>query len=154
MTHQIASLNLIPYLLRPNQSCPQENANVHPWSHQRTSPLQSNLEVATSQMRTSAERRRSHPRIPPFIVLHIPRARVTSHSILPPHNKFLIFSRCQSFVLFASYHDHRSHPCGAGLILRVCLIASFHSLLIPLALQLPAIHNHLPNYRPTLFALS
>jgi hypothetical protein len=61
-------------------------------------------------MRTLAKRRHSRPQIPPSMLLHIQRAPVTSHLTLPPHNKFLIFSRCQSLVLFASYHDHRSHP--------------------------------------------
>jgi hypothetical protein len=105
-THQMASLNLI----RPNQSHPQGNENVHPWLPQRISPLQSNLEMATSQMRTLAKRRRSRPRILPSTLLHIPRALVTSHLTLRPHNKFLIFSRCQSIVIFASCHNHRSHP--------------------------------------------
>lgn len=149
----MASLNFILYLLRSNQSHPQGNANVHPWHPQRISPLQSNLEMATSQKRTLAKRRCSRPRILPSILLYI-LALVTSHLTLPPHNKFLIFLRCQFLVLFASYHDFRSHPCGAGLILRVFLTASFHSLLIPPVLQLPAIYNHPPNHKATLSALS
>lgn len=153
MTHRMASLNLIPYLLRPSQSHPRGNANVHPWLPQRISPLQNNLEMATSQIRTSAKRRR-RPRILPFKLLHIPRALATSHLTHPQHNKFLIFLRCQSLYLFALYHDHHSHPYGAGSILRVFLIVSFRSLLIPLALQLPAIHNHPPNHKATLSALS
>jgi hypothetical protein len=142
---------LIPYPLRPNQSHPQGNANALPWFPQRTSLLQSSLEMATSQMRTMAKSRRSRPRILQSILLYIPRAPATTHLTLPPRNKFLIFSRCQSLIL---YHEHRSYPCGAGLTHRVCLIASFPSPLIPPALQLPLAHNRPPNHKVTLSALS
>jgi len=143
--------HLIPYPLRPNQSHLQGNANVHPWFHKRVSQLQSNLEMATSQIRTLVKSRSSRPRILQSRLLHIPRAPVTTHLTLPPHSKFLIFSRCQSLVL---YHEHRSYSCGVGLTPRVFLIASFPSPLIPLVLQLPSTHNHPPNHRATLSALS
>jgi hypothetical protein len=146
-THQMALLNLIPYPLRPNHpSHRQGNANVHPWLPQRISLLQSNLEMAMSQKRALAKRRCRRLRI----LQNVPRVLVTSHLTLPPHNKFLIFLRCLSRFLFASY---RSHPCGAGLILRVFLIGSFRSLLIPPALQLPLTHNHPSNHRATLSVL-
>lgn len=147
-THQMVTLlNLIPYPLRPNhRSHPQGNANAHPWLPQRISLLQSNLEMAMTQKRTLAKRRCRRLRI----LQNVPRVLVTSHLTLPPHNKFLIFLRCLSRFLFTSY---RSHPCGAGLILRVFLIGSFRSLLIPPALQLPLTHDHPSNHRVTLSVL-
>lgn len=145
---QMALLHLIPHPLRPNQSHPQGNANVHPWFPQRFNLLQSSLEMATSRIRTSAKSRRSRPQI---LQSKLPRAPVTTHLTLPPRNKFLIFSKCQSLVL---YHERRSYPCGAGLTPRVFLIASFPYPLIPPALQLPLTHNRPPNHKVTLSAPS
>lgn len=121
---------LILYPLRLNQSHPQRNENVHPWFPQRISPLQSSPEMATSQICTLTKSRCNRPRILQTIPLYILRAPATTHLTLPPHNKFLIFSRCQSLV---PYYEHRSYPCGVGLTHRVFLIAYFLSPLIPLA---------------------
>ena len=148
---QMVLFPLIPYPLRPNQSHPQRNANVHLWFPQRISLLQSSPEMATSQIRTLTKSRRNHPRILRTLLLHIPRAPATTHLILPQHNKFLIFSRCQYLVL---YCEHRSYPYGAGLTHRVFLIAYFLSPPIPPAPQLPSAHNRPPNHKVTLSALS
>lgn len=91
---QTVLFHLIPYPLRPNQSHPQGNANVLPWSPRMINLLQSSLEMATLQIRTLTKSRRSRPRILQSMLLYNLRAPATTHLTLPPHNKSLIFSRC------------------------------------------------------------